>query len=170
MIRVMSGEWLCSKVALFVVFGTTLAATAPLSADDRPTEIVYTTTGAVPTLSAAALMATRRYVVIQDRTLRPQRVVLGKGEQVAWISRSRAPSAIVFEREVAASMICHSLVNFAIEDDELRSGLLHAGDVASFCELQPGRYRYKIRRPDPLMGGAGGASHRLEGVVVVSAP
>jgi hypothetical protein len=141
-----------------------------VSADDRPSEIVYTTTGAVPTLSAAALMATRRYVVIQDQTLRPQRVVLGKGEQVAWISRSRAPSAIVFEREVAASMICHSLVNFAIEDDELRSGLLHAGDVASFCELQPGRYRYKVRRPDPLMGGAGGASHRLEGVIVVSAP
>ena len=46
---------------------------------------------------------------------------------MAWISYSSVPSEVVFEREVARAMVCHSLVNFTIKDDELRSAPIHAG-------------------------------------------
>jgi hypothetical protein len=64
-------------------------------------------------------------------------------------------------------MICHSLVNFSIREDELRSAEIHTGEFASFCELQPGRYRYKVVRKDPEAAGAGGAARRLEGEIIV---
>jgi hypothetical protein len=63
-------------------------------------------------------------------------------------------------------MICHSLVNFSIKDDELRSAPIHAGEFASFCELKPGRYRYRVMRSDSDMTAIGGA-RRLEGDIVV---
>ena len=70
---------------------------------------------------------------------------------------------MVFEREVARAMVCHSLVNFSIKDDELRSGEINVGEFASFCELRPGRYRYKVVRPNPR-DGALDAARRLEGI------
>jgi hypothetical protein len=72
---------------------------------------------------------------------------------------------VVFEREVARDMICHSLVNFSIKDDELRSAPIHAGEFASFCQLKPGRYRYKIVRPESKEHVD--AARRLEGEIVV---
>ena len=92
------------------------------------------------------------------------------GQQlVAWISYSKSASTIVFEREVARSMICHSLVNFTIEDDELRSAEIMPGEFASFCELKPGRYRYKIVRPTAGQGSID-AARRIEGEVIVGNP
>jgi hypothetical protein len=88
---------------------------------------------------------------------------------VAWISYSPIPSEIVFEREVARSMICHSLVNFSIKDDELRSAPIHAGEFASFCQLKPGRYKYKIMRPTAGQGSISAASH-LDGEIIVGNP
>ena len=76
---------------------------------------------------------------------------------------------VVFEREVARSMVCHSLVNFSLQDDELRSAPIHLGEFASFCQLKPGRYRYKVVRPDPG-ASAGAAAKRLDGVIVVGNP
>jgi len=73
---------------------------------------------------------------------------------------------VVFEREVARSMICHSLVNFSIKDDELRSAPIHAGEFASFCQLKPGRYKYKIIR-DGIAPTGSDAARRLEGEIVV---
>jgi hypothetical protein len=72
---------------------------------------------------------------------------------------------VVFEREVARDMICHSLVNFTIKDDELRSAPIHAGEFASFCQLKPGRYKYKVVRVEP--GDHIDASRRLEGEIIV---
>ncbi len=106
--------------------------------------------------------------LITDYSLNPQLVTLDEGQLVAWISYSPVASTVVFEREVARSMICHSLVNFSIEDDELRSAPIHAGEFASFCELKPGRYRYKVVRPEPA--GQGIDAGRLEGEIIIGNP
>jgi hypothetical protein len=95
-------------------------------------------------------------------------VTIDEGQLVAWISYSAARSIVVFEREVARSMICHSLVNFSIQDDELRSAPIHAGEFASFCQLKPGRYKYKVVRPEVLERD--GAKRRIEGEVIVGNP
>ncbi len=86
-------------------------------------------------------------MLITDDSISPKAVRLKEGQLVAWISYSATPVTIVFEREVARSMICHSLVNFSIVEDELRSEPIHPGEFASFCELKPGRYQYIIKRP-----------------------
>jgi hypothetical protein len=66
-------------------------------------------------------------------------------------------------------MICHSLVNFSIKDDELRSAPINAGEFASFCELKPGRYRYKVMRPQAGQKPID-AAHRLDGEIIVGNP
>lgn len=135
--------------------------------DTRPSEIPYDTGDAIPVLDPSYRQKTHEVVLITDNDLRPQIVQLGEGQLVAWISYAKAPSRIVFEREVARSMICHSLINFSIVEDELRSADIHPGEFASFCELKPGRYRYKVVRPDPNMAGNMGGQRRLDGVIVV---
>jgi hypothetical protein len=142
--------------------------TAPAFADDkRPSELPYDTPGDFPTLDPNYRQTSHQVVIITDSALNPRLVTLDEGQLVAWISYSKAASTIVFEREVARDMICHSLVNFTIQEDELRSAEIHPGEFASFCELKPGRYRYKVIRRDPKASGAGGARHRLEGEIIV---
>jgi hypothetical protein len=114
-------------------------------------------------------MESHKVVLITDQELRPNRVFLDKGQLVAWVSYAPQPSVIVFEREVARDMICHSLVNFTIKEDELRSAPIHAGEFASFCQLKPGRYRYKVVRPDPGHSAAG-SRKRIEGEIIVREP
>jgi hypothetical protein len=155
------------RPALLVALALVAAALAATAADERPSEIPYATPGEVPMLSPDYKMTTHRVVVIQDHALNPRSVSLDEGQLVAWISYSPDPSTVVFEREVARKMICHSLVNFTIKDDELRSAPIHAGEFASFCQLKPGRYRYKVVREMPS-DHAGGA-RRLEGEIVVGA-
>src|SRR5262245_60249314 len=98
-----------------------LLALPGIAEDDRPTEIPYDTPGEIPTLSPDYSMTSHKVVLITDNALNPRLVTLEEGQLVAWISYSPVPSRVVFEREVARSMICHSLVNFSIEEDELRS-------------------------------------------------
>jgi len=114
-------------------------------------------------------MNDHKLVVIEDFALKPPLVALEEGQLVAWISYASAPSEIVFSREVARSMICHSLVNFAIRDDQLRSAPIHTGEFASFCELKPGRYRYRVLRPEPSEESAESAG-TLEGEILVGSP
>ena len=147
-----------------------IALAAPaLGEDERPQEIPYATPGEIPNLSPDYKMSSHKVVLITNQSLNPRLATIDEGQLVAWISYSPAPSTVVFEREVARSMICHSLVNFSIKDDELRSAPIHAGEFASFCQLKPGRYRYKVVRPD-------GAEHmpdarkRLEGEIIVGNP
>jgi hypothetical protein len=64
-------------------------------------------------------------------------------------------------------MICHSLVNFSIQDEEIRSAETHAGEFASFCELKPGRYRYKVVRSEAGKASISAAA-KLEGEIIVS--
>jgi hypothetical protein len=138
-------------------------------AEDRPSEIPYETPGEIPNLNPDYKMTSHKVVLITDQALNPRLVTLDEGQLVAWISYSPIASVVVFEREVARSMICHSLVNFSIKEDELRSAPIHAGEFASFCQLKPGRYRYKVVRPDPGTVGAA-AARRLDGVIIVGNP
>ncbi len=138
--------------------------------DDRPSEVPYDTPGAIPSLDPSYQMQSHEVVLITDQELRPKTVTLDQGQLVAWVSYSPVASVIVFEREVARDMICHSLVNFSIKEDELRSSPIHAGEFASFCQLKPGRYNYKVVRTDAGDNATGGATprRRLEGVIVVA--
>ena len=159
-----------SLAAAFRIAALALLCAAPaLAADDRPTEIPYHTAGPVPSLSPEYKLTSHKVVLITDNAINPRLVTLDEGQLVAWISYSPVPSVIVFEREVARNMICHSLVNFSIKDDELRSAPINAGEFASFCQLKPGRYKYRVVRPD--RGGTGtDAARRLEGEIIVGNP
>ena len=153
---------LCAAAAL-------LLALPALAADDRPTEIPYDMPGEFPELSPDYKLTSHKVVLITDNALNPRLVTLDEGQLVAWISYSGTPSTVVFEREVARSMICHSLVNFSIKEDELRSAPINAGEFASFCQLKPGRYRYKILR-ESLQPKGSDAARRLEGEIIVGNP
>jgi hypothetical protein len=145
-----------------------VGARSAVAEDERPKEIPYQAPGAVPTLDPSYRMQDPKLVLIADQELRPKAVVIKEGELVAWISYAKNPSEIVFEREVAKSMICHSLVNFSIKEDEIRSAPIHPGEFASFCQLKPGRYRYHVVRPTGSASAASAAT-RLEGEIVVEA-
>jgi hypothetical protein len=151
--------------ACALLFTTAYGAAAE---DTRPKEIPYETPGEVPLLNPEYRKSDHKVVLITDDRLSPRRVELESGQLVAWISYSRAPTTIVFEREVAKAMICHSLVNFHLKDDELRSGEIHAGEFASFCQLKPGRYRYKVTRQREE--GPRSVRVVLEGEIVVAEP
>jgi hypothetical protein len=142
---------------------------SPAAAEDkRPQDMPYATSGELPQLSPDYKMTNHRVVLITDQSLNPRVVTLDEGQLVAWISYSAAESVVVFEREVARDMICHSLVNFSLKDDELRSAPIHAGEFASFCQLKPGRYRYKIVRPRALERDD--ARRQLDGEIIVGNP
>ncbi|MBW2267906.1 MAG: hypothetical protein JRH16_04985 [Deltaproteobacteria bacterium] len=148
-------------LALSLAFG--LAASA---ADDRPQEMPYVTDDSgIPQLSPEYRMTSHKVVLITDQALNPRLVKLDEGQLVAWISYSATESVVVFEREVARDMVCHSLVNFSLQEDELRSAPIRAGEFASFCQLKPGRYRYKIVRPSAIERND--ARHRLDGEILV---
>ena len=154
-----------AKIGLALVAALLLAG--PVGGDDRPTEIPYDTPGPVPSLDPSYRMNSHKVVLITDQALSPRLVTLDEGQLVAWISYSAVPATVVFEREVAKAMICHSLVNFSIKEDELRSQPIHAGEFASFCELKPGRYRYKVKRPRPTGQSAVSARTELQGEIIV---
>ena len=148
-----------------------LAIAGSVSAkDERPNEIPYDTPDKIPALDPSYRQSNHKVVLITDHDLNPRLTTLEEGQLIAWISYGRSPSRIVFEREVARDMICHSLINFSIVDDELRSAEIHPGEFASFCELKPGRYTYKVVRPDPKLAGASGGHKRLDGEIIVGNP
>ena len=121
----------------------------------------------LPQLDPSYQMNSHKVVLITADSLNPATVRLTPGQLIAWISYSPSASTVVFERGVAKSMICHSRVNFSFEEGELRSTPINAGEFASFCELKPGNYRYKVVRSgasDPLGADAG---RTLEGEIVV---
>ena len=138
--------------------GIVLCIAAGAAAQDK--------TGTVPKLEGEFQTTSHKVVLITDQALNPRLVTLDRGQLVAWISYSKAPSQIVFEKEIAKDMICHSLVNFSLKDDELRSAPIHAGEFASFCQLKPGRYRYNVVRPSALERDD--ARRRLRGEIIVS--
>ena len=155
------------RARTLIVAAAALLLGLPVGAEDtRPSEIPYDTPGELPQLSPDYNMTSHKVVLITNNGLNPRLATLDEGQLVAWISYSSVPSTVVFEREVARSMICHSLVNFSIKEDELRSAPIHAGEFASFCQLKPGRYRYKVNR-ESLQQKGSDAARRLEGEIIV---
>ncbi|MBW2714661.1 MAG: hypothetical protein JRD03_01210 [Deltaproteobacteria bacterium] len=112
-------------------------------------------------------MSTHKVVLITADSLKPATVDLAPGQLIAWISYSPSKSTVVFERSVAKSMICHSRVNFSFEEGELRSTPINAGEFASFCQLKPGSYRYKVVRSSAADTAGADADRVLEGEIVV---
>jgi hypothetical protein len=159
------GAAVCTLLALPMISGSGASA-----GQDRPSQLPYDTPGSIPNLNPDYRRTSHKVVLITDDALSPRLVTLEKEQLVAWISYSKAPSTIVFEREVARSMICHSLVNFSIKDDELKSAEIHTGEFASFCQLVPGRYKYKVVRRDPKSAGVDTGRSRLDGVIIVGNP
>lgn len=149
--------------------GVSLAASGPAAAEDtRPKEIPFETPTELPQLDPTYRAGNHQVVLITDQAISPRLVKLSGEQVVAWLSYSSQPTAVVFEREVAKDMTCRHLVNFKLEEDELRSGLMHAGDFASFCELKPGRYTYKVVRPNTGTNTRS-AAPRLDGEIIVEA-
>ena len=157
-----------SALRLVAALAVALVALPAAAKDDRPSEVPYSTSGALPQLRPDYQMTSHKVVLITDQAINPRLVTLDAGQLIAWISYSKAESVVVFEREVARNMICHSLVNFSIVDDELRSAPIHAGEFASFCQLKPGRYKYSVVRPHAIEHGD--ARARLEGEIIVGNP
>ena len=159
--------------ALTCAVAAALMAAGAAGAEGRVDAIVFDTPGEIPLLGPSYGREAAVRVRITDDAVIPRRVELEAGQTVAWVSWAREPSRITFEREVARSMVCHNLVNFYLEDDELRSAPLLPGDVAHFCELAPGVYRYRIERNAPIdrpTAGALSLSTRIEGVLAVRGP
>jgi len=156
---------------LLACLGALLLALSSGAEDTRPKEIPYTNPGNIPQLSPDYRQTSHKVVLITDDSISPRSVNLKEGQLVAWISYSANPATIVFEREVARDMICHSLVNFSIVEDELKSAPIHPGEFASFCQLKPGRYTYKVLRPDQgLSNPHHQARDRLMGEIIVGDP
>ena len=76
-----------------VALGFFAGATAR-AADDRPTEIPYTTPGPVPSLSPEYKLTSHKVVLITDNAINPRLVTLDEGQLVAWISYSPVPSVV----------------------------------------------------------------------------
>lgn len=154
------------RAALLSAAVAAFALVLPCQAEeDGPTEAPYATPSEAPQLSPDYKRITHKVVLITDEALNPRVATLDEGQLVAWISYSAAESVVVFEREVARDMICHSLVNFSLKDDQLRSAPIHAGEFASFCQLKPGRYRYKVVHP--AASDPDDPSNQLHGEILV---
>jgi plastocyanin len=123
----------------------------------------------LPKLDPSHQMNTHKVILITADSLNPATVSLDPGQLIAWISYSPTQATVVFERDVAKAMICHSRVNFSFEEGELRSAPIHAGEFASFCQLKPGTYRYKVERAAASDPSRADADAMLEGEIVVGA-
>lgn len=154
-----------------VIWGLLAAAlflAAPAAAtEERAPQSTPETLEDLPQLDPSYQMNTHKVVLITADSLNPATVDLDPGQLIAWISYSPTKATVVFERDVAKSMICHSRVNFAFVEGELRSAPINAGEFASFCELKPGSYRYKIERSAASVPAGADKSQVLEGEIVV---
>ena len=158
-------RWLRKMWGLLTV---ALLLVGPASAnEDRVSQPREETLEDLPKLDPDYQMNTHKVVLITADSLNPTTVNLDPGQLIAWISYSPSKSTVVFERSVARSMICHSRVNFSFEEGELRSTPINAGEFASFCQLKPGSYRYKVVRSNASDQPGADAGRMLEGEIIV---
>jgi plastocyanin len=158
-------RWLWKLCGLFA--GALLLVAPAAANEDRAVQPQVETLEDLPELDPSVQMNTHKVVLITADALNPASVNLDPGQLIAWISYSPSKSTVVFERSVAKSMICHSRVNFSFEEGELRSTPINAGEFASFCQLKPGSYRYKVVRSKATHPSEGDEGQMLEGEIVV---
>jgi len=144
-----------------------LLAGPAVATEERASQSSPQTLDDLPKLDSSDPVSTHKVILITADSLNPASVNLDPGQLIAWISYSPTKATVVFERDVAKSMICHSRVNFSFEEGELRSAPIHAGEFASFCQLKPGTYRYKVERAQASDRAATAADATLEGKIVV---
>lgn len=135
-------RWVWQAIAVAAALWAVAALAVEPSAERAQPERIAD----LPQLDPSDTAHTHRVVLITADALSPASIELEPGQLVAWISYAPGRSTVVFEREVARSMVCHKRVNFEFEQGELRSAPIEAGEFASFCELAPGRYRYQVER------------------------
>jgi plastocyanin len=158
----------CWHGVIWGLLAAALLLAAPAAAtEERASQPAPETLDDLPKLDPSYQMNTHKVVLITADSLNPATVNLDPGQLIAWISYSPTKATVVFERDVAKSMICHSRVNFSFEEGELRSAPIHAGEFASFCQLKPGTYRYKIERAKASDPSGADADAMLEGEIVV---
>ena len=158
----------CRYGAISGLIAAALLLAAPASATEEPvSQSMPETLDDLPKLDPSYQMNTHKVVLITADSLNPATVNLDPGQLIAWISYSPTKATVVFERDVAKSMICHSRVNFTFEEGELRSAPIHAGEFASFCQLKPGTYRYKVERAQASDRSGAAADAMLAGEIVV---
>jgi len=155
-------ETICGLLAVAL-----LLAGPALATDESAAQPAPETLEDLPKLDPSYQMNTHKVVLITADSLNPATVSLAPGQLIAWISYSPTQATVVFERDVAKSMICHSRVNFSFEEGELRSAPINAGEFASFCQLKPGSYRYKIERAQASDRSGAAADAMLAGEIVV---
>ena len=136
--------------------------------DDRPKEIQYETPGDLPLLEPDYRRGDHRVVIIKDGDLLPREVLLEPDQLVAWISYAGAPSIRggLRARSGPVDMVCHSLVNFSLQEDELRSARDHApASSRASVELQARPLSLQDRASATRSSGrrARGTSRRLDG-------
>jgi len=141
----------------------TLATTGARAEDDV---LRFETPQPVPLLSPSYGQDWGAVVSVTEHEAVPKRVEIVEGEKLAWQSRSAVGLHIVFDADVARSMRCTEVVNFALDEGQLRSDLLRTGDVATLCELAPGRYVYRVEK-DPHIATSQPLSERARGEIVV---
>ncbi len=165
------GEFRNAKIchgAIGILLAAALLLAGPaVATEERAAQSTPETLDDLPKLDPGDPVSTHKVVLITADSLNPASVKLDPGQLIAWISYSPTRATVVFERDVAKSMICHSRVNFSFEEGELRSAPIHAGEFASFCQLKPGTYRYKIERAQASGRTAADADATLEGEIVV---
>jgi len=120
----------------------------------------------VPLLSPSYGQDWGAVVSVTEHDAVPRRVEIIEGEKLAWQSQAAVGLHIVLDADVARSMRCTEVVNFSLEGGHLRSELLRTGDVASLCELAPGRYVYRVEK-DPHIATSQPLSERARGEIVV---
>ena len=158
----------CWHWNLWGMLAVALLWVGPASAsEERDVQPRVETLEDLPQLDPSYQMNTHKVVLITADSLNPATVRLEPGQLIAWISYSPSNSTVVFERDVARSMICHSRVNFSFEGGELRSAPINAGEFASFCQLKPGSYRYKVVRSNASDQPGADAGRMLEGEIIV---
>ena len=150
------------RLALLLLFALALGPGSPASAGTESAEGKEEIPSLDPSFKATG---DHRVVLIMPGDLDPDKLELKQGQLVVWISYARNPSIVVFDREVARDMICHSLVNFALRDGKLKSDPIDPGEFASFCELQPGRYEYRVIHAANSPGEENG--RELQGELIV---
>jgi hypothetical protein len=163
--RLRTGSMLVAcGLALFLGSG----APTPAHAEAEVNRIVYAVPEAVPLLSRSYGLGEPLRILVTDDRVSPRRAVLRRGQRAEWASRAGHALRIVFDAEVARSMVCDGLVHFSLDGSELRSGQLPPGETARFCELAPGVYPYHVELAAPA-GGEAALPGRPEGVLVVPA-